>query len=488
MPNLLELALEMRPMQKERALLVVNDQLIRQKYFSEANDVIAQMEALENKIQRFHARDQKLFDQWQKLTFREDQAHIDQTQSELKQLAQFHNWIIAASHMFEIELPQAFLLIKEEQLRYENGSEKERQKIETDREKRQEFIERDSRARYDEDPIFETSQEESESEDQPLNQIFERLEELLLPQDREVLSDQTDRMERLNALSDEEIKYAMKDQEASFLLFHTALSWGERKSDFLFFLRLWKLFSKDQKKFFSQVYESITGESLESLARQESKKSKSTGFTDDIDEDEEDLDFQFKDDFIGSSNRQSRRAKKLPPLDEERFKQIYRKLIRRLHPDAHASGPSASWMKRFWESVQKAYTLKDLKGLDKLLKLTLLRTQALDQLTVEEISEARHWLEKDLGVLKSEERQLKKSLAWGFSEKKDFSSLTKKIRRDFEKTLNTLLIEIQEIQELHSFLERMAYEDQRERRKPRRQPLRRQRRGSRRRRLDEMHF
>lgn len=439
-----------------RDLLVVNDQLIRQKYFAEANDIIQRMERLERKIQVFHTKDQKLFDQWYKLTFREDQADVDRTQSEFRKLAQFHNWVVATAHMLDIDLPDAYLLMKEEERRYENGTEEERRKIDVDREKRNAFIEADSQAKYSED--FGSQKYEDEDDGtSPLDQILDRLEEILLPIDREVLNHQQERMDRLMALTDEQYQFALKEQETSFLLFHLALSWGERKHDFSFFLRLWKLFSKEQKAFFSEVYESVTGQPIESLVAKLGGEFDDIHHDEDELEDEEEEDIGFRNEFIG--RKAQAKSNRFTPAEEEKFKQLYRKLIRKLHPDAHASQKPEGWMKRFWESVQRAYNSKDLFSLDRILKLTLLRSNALDQLTVEEICEASEWLQKDLANLESEERQLKKSMAWGFadrSERKDFGMLTRKIKREFEETIATILFQIREIRDQHRFLEAMA--------------------------------
>jgi hypothetical protein len=216
---------------------------------------------------------------------------------------------------------------------------------------------------------------------------------VLLPQDREILSSTEKRIERLESLDDDQIRQGLKDQEISFLLFHVGLSYGERKGQFSLLLRLWKLFSKEQKVFFSDVYRSVTGASLQSLisrmGKQEDQEFES------IEDETDDEEFEFRDEFIGQERTSRRKASSnFTPLEEEKFKLLYRKLIRKLHPDANAGEKPPTWMKRFWDSVQKAYNSKDLFSLDRILKLTLLRTNSLDQLTVDEICEAKSWLER----------------------------------------------------------------------------------------------
>lgn len=441
-----------------RDLLVVNDHLIRQKYFAEANDIIHKIEKIEKKIQLFHSSDQKRFDDWYKLTFRENQLSIERARQEFRKLAEFHNWVIATARMLDIELADALVLMQEEERRYQTGSEEERRKIELDREKRNAFIEADSGPKYDEE--INHGREDSGDESNPMDAVIDRIEEILLPQDREILSAQEHRVERIFGVQKEMMELALADQETAFLLFHLGLSWGERKGDFSYFVKMWKLFSREQKIFFSEVFQSITGQSIKYLLRKIDKnldldydEEEPSSHSEEEDEDEEAS--QFNDEFIGRKGA-AKKSSKFNPLEEEKFKQLYRKLIRQLHPDAHASEKPQGWMKRFWDSAQKAYQSKDLSALDRILKLTLLRTNSLDQLTVDEICQAKNWLEKDLSSLEGEAGQLKRSMAWGFSERKDYSTLTRKIRKEFDESLNTVLFEIKEIQRQHQILESMA--------------------------------
>lgn len=131
-----------------RDALVVDERLIRRKYLAEANDIINKIEIPEIKIQLFHLSDQQRFDAWHTLTFRDDLHLIERAQSEFRKLVEFHNWVVAAARTLDTELSEAFILIQQEQRRYQDGTHEERQKVELDRRMRNAFIDADSGARY----------------------------------------------------------------------------------------------------------------------------------------------------------------------------------------------------------------------------------------------------------------------------------------------------------------------------------------------------
>lgn len=436
-----------------RDLLVINDRLVRQSYFAQASDVLKKIDKMEVKIRDFHSKDQKLFDQWYKLTFRKDQKEVDETQAKFKTLARFHNWIIATARMLDIGMAEAYLLMKEEESRYARGGLEEKREIESKRAKRDKFVEEDSQERYNEEPQFETDDESEEAEAHPLSQIMTHLEDLVLPEDREPGLEMPARMDRIMALSDDEFRFWLDDDEVAFLLFDLSLSWGESRHEFSGFLRMWKLMSHNQKKTFSEVYYTMTGQSLESFVKGLER--------DGVSEESNESEFEFNEEFIDFGPGR-RSEPKISPAQEEKLKGLYRKLIRKLHPDLQASAPpeeQTEWIKRIWNQVQKAYCSKDVDSLERLFSLTLLRLNALEQLTLDEIQEAKRWLQKDLSTLEEEAKHLKKSMAWGFSAKKDYSALNRKIKREFERTVAAVRAQIEEMRHEHRVLEVLATSD-----------------------------
>lgn len=431
---------------KVRDLLVINDRLVREKYFAEANDVLRQIDGLEARIKTFHSQDQRLFDQWYKLTFQADQRQVDDAQEEFRKLARFHNWVVAASRMYDIGMAEAYGMIKDEEKRYMLGDAETRSRIERDRNERDEFIEADAREKYNEEPSFEGDDENQETSGAHLDQVLSHLEDLMLPEGREPGLGLAERFQRLMALRDGEIRDWLSDQEVAFMLFDVSLSWAESSRDPAFFLRIWRLMSRTQRRTFRDVYYALTGQNIEDLVTRWSRG----GETEDDEEE-----FQFNEEFIGPRGKRSYEHSISPP-EEEKLKTLYRKLIRKLHPDTNGGTESWDWIQRVWNSVQKAYTGKDVPALERLLSLTLFRMNDLTQLTLDEINQAKKWLEKDLSALEQEARQLKRSMAWGFSLKKDHWPLHRKIKREFEQSIQTVRNQIEEIEKEHRILEMLS--------------------------------
>jgi hypothetical protein len=431
--------------QPRHDLLIVDDQLIRQKYFSAADHVLHEMDQIEESILTYHSKDQRLFDQWHQVTFRRDQIEIEEAQKEFHELAQFHNWVVATAKIMDVEMHEAYALMKDEQRRWHNGSVEERKKIEADRQARDEFIQSEVQGRYNDNPSYQSEEAPENEIGAHLAHVLAHLEELMFPQDFEIGNKPPkERVEKIQSLSDEDLSYWLRDSETAFLLFDISLSWSELKRDFTFFLRIWDLLSANQQKIFSQVYSALTGQGIEELLQR-------VGGSAGGDEDED----LFSGENPKGANRASRRAARFKGENEEKLKSLYRKLIRQLHPDrrAHSGVSQDPKTNRLWDLVQKSYQARDLASLERLFQLTLLRTRALDQLSLDEISEAQRWLQKDLSKLKKETRHLKKSPAWGFSKRRDFSSLMEKIRSEFQQKLQAISRQVEDLRNEHRILD-----------------------------------
>jgi curved DNA-binding protein CbpA len=447
-----------------RDLIVIDDQELRREYSSEAFKILKQIDRLEKKVQQFHGLDQNQFDQWHRLTFQHDQEAIERSQREYQELLRFHNWVVATAKIMDIEMPEAYARMKEEEKRWQHGSPEVRKKIDQDRRARDTYIETKIYGQYNEEPSYQEESDVDSDRDQHLNQVLSHLEDLLLPEDREAEKDAQVRIDRIMDLSDDELEYFLRDREVAFLVFDLSLSWGETENDTSFFMRMWRLMPAKHKKSFKVFYSSLTGLSLDELVER---------WGGDAVKDDD----TFQNDFInGESFRHDRPTDKhteTPDPGLEKIKLLYRKLVRRLHPDSRAADVANAlnevqavdqksqkeWMNRAWDLVQKAYAQKNLDSLERLFKLTLLRVNALDQLTIDEIIEARGWLKKDLKNLESEARRFKKSPAWGFSVKKNainkLTMLKRKIKTEFSQTLDSVRSQIEEIRADHRLLERL---------------------------------
>jgi broad specificity phosphatase PhoE len=452
----------------ERAVLIVDNQPLRERHFAEAKKVIEKIEKLEDRIRTFHSSDQKRFDQWFDLTFRPQRQEQEDARAQYHELARFHNWVVATAHKLDIEMPQAYLLMKEEQKRWEAGNEEERKTIDHERERREAYIRQEFRSRYNENFSFEEDSDSDQSSNggiEGLEQILDRLEDMVFESERHSDSPAQERIDRLMSMDDGDLVKALDDQDVAFMMFDVALNWGQTHHDYSFFQRLWGLMSPKQRTFFAYVYNSVTDEPIEEflislgLSPDFEDDSVNEKESDEDLQDEEDA-FSFDDQYIDPRRTRRESTSRRTPEDEEKLKQTFRKLMRKLHPDVHASesrdGQTPAWVQRIWALVQNAYNAKNVTSLERLLKLTLIRMNVLDELSVGEISEARHWLKRDLEVLEEESSELKTSMAWGFSQKKNFTSLTQRILRQLGAELRQITDQIDELEGQHRTLEMLA--------------------------------
>lgn len=443
------------PRFQSREILVVDNRPIRRRYFLEAQKILQKVERLEEKIRLFHSSDQKLFDQWSDLTFREHREAQAKAQNKYEELARFHNWIIATAHKLDIELSTAYVLMREEQIRWDQGDEKERQRIEEARQQREAFIQQEMRQSYNERYSYEEEEELDPKEGgiEGLGEILDQIEEVVLDGKPEPELYAEERIARLTALSDEQLFRALQNREVSFMLFDVSLNWGQKHQDYTLFKKIWHLMTEQQKFFFANVFYSVTEMPIEEFL---AEIGLSPDWTSDSEEEDESEAFHFDEDFSESHPRGDPRAQKRPPVNEEGLKQTFRKLMRKLHPDMHNRGEVPPWVQRLWGRVQKAYNDKNAEALERLLKLTLIRLEALEELSVSEISDARQWLTQDLKALEEESAEMKRSYAWGFSRKKTYDSLIKKIEKEFQMELQRVLAQIEDLERQHEMLEMLS--------------------------------
>ena len=120
--------------------------------------------------------------------------------------------------------------------------------------------------------------------------------------------------------------------------------------------------------------------------------------------------------------------------EEARIKEIYRLLVRRLHPDLRADGdPTVS---AIWHEVQAAYEERNLDRLETLLALTEMESgtdgtrSSLSQmrLALVELNRAFRAIQRSLGAARRDP-------AWGFSRDPYHGPLEKRVRRELEESL-----------------------------------------------------
>jgi hypothetical protein len=423
---------------KNQSLLIIDDGQIRKQAFALAGKIVKKLDRLEADFEAFNEKDQKLFNDWFELTFREQRKEIENLHDEHRRLCQVHNWMIAIANQRSISLGEALLLLRLEEESYVRGSEADRQKITDERKRRDDFIRAEVERQFaqeaeddfadDTDDLFTSSHSRPERSD-------EEIEELRI----------------ISEMTDKKIHKLCRSQDAAMTLLMTTLGLARSIEDYRLFLRVWDLTPSKFQNQFAREFSRETGISFRSML--EEIREGVASFADDRGAenslDEEDFS-QFNEQFIksGSRNRQTQ----LSPGEVEAFKLIYRKLVRKLHPDLQDNEVS-HWQKKLWDRAQQAHRRQDRTELERLYQLVLIRNQELSELRVAEILESQSWLEEELDRMQMETKGLKKLPAWGFSRKKDQTAVKRKLQKEFTQSRKAIEEQIFDIKNQHDFLE-----------------------------------
>ncbi len=119
---------------------------------------------------------------------------------------------------------------------------------------------------------------------------------------------------------------------------------------------------------------------------------------------------------------------------EVRLKELYRTLVRRLHPDLRADGEAA--VSALWHEVQEAYEARDCNRLETLLALTEVRSDAgggsssLAQMraTLAELKQAWQAIQRSMA-------NAQRDPAWNFSRARNTAQREARVRRELERDL-----------------------------------------------------
>lgn len=402
-----------------RALLVIDDRQLREERLEPVLKILKKMDRLQAKASDFHARDQRLFSDWFNLTFKDERDEIQARFDEYTELAKFHNDVLGLSRQLGIDLPEAYVYLRDEQRRWEQGGPEERARIDEERRRREEFIEREIHGEADEAPLEDEGKEDSSAES-------------LLDEDGRI------ELAQLRDLSDDEIMELFEDPSEGAEHLLMALEIAAQIDDDALFLRSWDLASREARKEAEALFELTTGDRLRDIVKRmranlEAKGARSDFREGDAGEASSDAMFEFIKPKAGSAS------------SEDSAKALYRKLVRRLHPDLQTDRRMLDWMMKTWVRVQDAYKRRDVPALEKLLAITLLRGGWLNELSLDEIAHSAEWIKEDLRSLEAETRSLKSSPAWGFSSRKDRRALSRKLRSELQAELHRLDTDVRQL-------------------------------------------
>jgi hypothetical protein len=156
---------------------------------------------------------------------------------------------------------------------------------------------------------------------------------------------------------------------------------------------------------------------------------------------------EFRRTFLGSG----RRHKAPPPIPPNRFereaprphrlKDLYRQLVRRLHPDTRRE--SDPGLMHLWHEVQEAYAAGDVDRLETLQALTDIHEDAVGRHTpLSRLKAALREIESALRALQKSLRGARKTLEWNFSRTGPTPSVEKTTARQIERELRSARREV----------------------------------------------
>jgi len=119
----------------------------------------------------------------------------------------------------------------------------------------------------------------------------------------------------------------------------------------------------------------------------------------------------------------------------DRIKEIYRILVRRLHPDVREDRESE--VSALWHDVQEAYETRNLERLETLLALTEMQDGVNGgSASIGQMRAAVAELKRALRAVQRSIHGAKHDSAWAFSQKTEHTKLETSIRRDMERDLS----------------------------------------------------
>ena len=129
------------------------------------------------------------------------------------------------------------------------------------------------------------------------------------------------------------------------------------------------------------------------------------------------------------------RAQPAPPKTEQaRIKEIYRVLVRRLHPDTRVD--SDAEISALWHEVQEAYSHGNLERLEMLLALTDIQSNGAGEHTsLFQMRSVLRELRRSFSALQRSLKAGKRELAWNFVRTTDRTILQARLQRQFDADL-----------------------------------------------------
>lgn len=451
---------------KNKSLMVIDDTSIRKSAFAAAEKLIKKLDRIEADFDSFREHDQRLFIDWRNLTFRNEQQEIDSLQAEYAHLARRHNWIIAEARKHDLSMPRAYRIIRDEEALYASGTAEDRARIDGERRKRDDYIREEMEREFADDPFgdlgFDADDDDGYDDDSSFDSDSESEANDSSRGDRERngggrkrSAEDEQEFRAIRQMSDKRLRQICKDGEQAFALLARVMELSRADDDLLLLLRIWDLTPQRHQKRFAGFFRDLTGQSIHSLFDDLRETAHAKQDEDQFgDEDHEAAGARF----AGRDSRNSNEKRTKSGEDLEAVKILYRKLVRILHPDLQDDSTLAQrhWQKKLWARTQAAYHERSRPKLARLYLMALIRSGSVQDLKVSELRDSQFELTEELADLKNEAQSFKRHPAWGFSRRKDFKPLHKKILKEFERELDHLHGEVDELRGQHELLDLLS--------------------------------
>ena len=163
------------------------------------------------------------------------------------------------------------------------------------------------------------------------------------------------------------------------------------------------------------------------------------------------------------------RSAKRSPQEERSARDLYRTIVRKLHPDHH--GAMSEARKNLWHEAQAAYRRRDVNALYNVLARCDSGEAGLGEHTpVSLIRRLTAQLKQAIQSTRSEIRRMKTDPAWNYEERARDPNYVRRIRSDLQSAVHLAEHDLRSVADVLAHLERQANRPQRQPRPGRRRP------------------
>jgi hypothetical protein len=220
---------------------------------------------------------------------------------------------------------------------------------------------------------------------------------------------------------------------------------------------LWRRAHPDEAQEEDRLYEEAERQRQESRANAKQSGSRDLNdiFGDDAFEDDPDDEWGDIDDFFETLTRDKLKSRDSSPPDQKSVKELYRNIVRQLHPDRH--GQMTDARKALWHEAQEAYRRHDLNALHSILSRCDSGEAALgDHSPVSLIHRLTRQLKATAQSTKNEMRNRRRDVAWDYETRIRNPRYVQDVKADLQGMVDNLQWSLDEIEGELARLSRLA--------------------------------